>query len=100
MYLLIVNNIETISLTFVEPYNYLGRRGRKEPQACGTISLKRLYVEDRPYLVRGFSQHESLTKVVSSQCDTSRTLFSMAEKYSYMKKTFRKRLAFGKNFIL
>ncbi|KAK1400556.1 histone-lysine N-methyltransferase ATX2-like [Heracleum sosnowskyi] len=82
-----------------EPYNYLGRRGRKEPQACGTVSLKRLYVENRPYLVRGFSQHESLTKVVSSQCNTSRSIFSMAEKYSYMKKTFRKRLAFGKSGI-
>ncbi|KAL8154579.1 hypothetical protein AgCh_000086 [Apium graveolens] len=82
-----------------EPYNYLGRRGRKEPQACGTISQKRLYVENMPYLVHGFSQHESLTKVVSSQYDTSRSIFSMAEKYSYMKKTFRKRLAFGKSGI-
>uniref|UniRef100_A0A175YHQ5 Histone-lysine N-methyltransferase n=1 Tax=Daucus carota subsp. sativus TaxID=79200 RepID=A0A175YHQ5_DAUCS len=82
-----------------EPYNYLGRRGRKEPEACGTVSLKRLYVENRPYLVGGFSQHKSLTKVVSSQCVTSKSIFSMAEKYSYMKKTFRKRLAFGKSGI-
>lgn len=100
MNLLIFINIEIIYFTCVEPYDYLGRRGRKEPQACGTVSLKRLYVENRPYLVRGFSQHQSLTRVVSSQCDTSRSIFSMAEKYSYMKKTFRKRLAFGKNFIM
>lgn len=97
---LIVTIIEVIAFTCAEPYNYLGRRGRKEPEACGTVSLKRLYVENRPYLVGGFSQHKSLTKVVSSQCVTSKSIFSMAEKYSYMKKTFRKRLAFGKHFIL
>ncbi|KAF2322266.1 hypothetical protein GH714_009861 [Hevea brasiliensis] len=38
-----------------EPYNYFGRRGRKEPEALAAASLKRLFVENQPYLVGGKS---------------------------------------------
>ncbi|XP_009802433.1 histone-lysine N-methyltransferase ATX2-like [Nicotiana sylvestris] len=99
-----------------EPYNYFGRRGRKEPEVLTAASLKRLYVENRPYLVGGHSQHEQLSDTLSSsfagskytvdlqklKCsllDVSRSILSMVEKYNYMKETFRKRLAFGKSGI-
>ncbi|XP_060181088.1 histone-lysine N-methyltransferase ATX2-like [Lycium barbarum] len=99
-----------------EPYNYFGRRGRKEPEVLTAASLKRLYVEDRPYLVGGHSQHDQssdtlsssfagsrysvdLQKLRCSQLDVSRSILSMVEKYNFMKETFRKRLAFGKSGI-
>lgn len=99
-----------------EPYNYFGRRGRKEPEVLTAASLKRLYVENRPYLVGGHSQHDQssdtlsssfagsrhtvdLQKLRCSQLDMSRSILSMVEKYNYMKETFRKRLAFGKSGI-
>ncbi|CAN4090750.1 unnamed protein product [Withania somnifera] len=99
-----------------EPYNYFGRRGRKEPEVLTAASLKRLYVENRPYLVGGHSQHDQssdtlsssfaasrytvdLQKLRCSQLDMSRSILSMIEKYNYMKETFRKRLAFGKSGI-
>ncbi|KAL6970849.1 hypothetical protein U1Q18_030531 [Sarracenia purpurea var. burkii] len=99
-----------------EPYNYFGRRGRKEPEALAAASLKRLFVENRPYLVSGFSQHEalgalsstalagskisfSLQKLKTFQIDAPKSILSMAGKYKYMRETFRKRLAFGKSGI-
>ncbi|KAJ4841207.1 hypothetical protein Tsubulata_043984 [Turnera subulata] len=100
-----------------EPYNYFGRRGRKEPEALAAASLKRLFVENRPYLVGGYSQHESsgsrvpsrgvvgsrfsssLQKLKASQLDAPNNIISMAEKYNFMRQTFRKRLAFGKSGI-
>ncbi|CAH2038811.1 unnamed protein product [Thlaspi arvense] len=87
-----------------EPYNYLGRRGRKEPEALAGASSKRLFVENRPYIVGGYSRHDFSTyeriygsKV--SQIITPSNILSMAEKYRYMKETYRKRLAFGKSGI-
>uniref|UniRef100_A0A5B7CI00 Putative histone-lysine N-methyltransferase ATX2 n=1 Tax=Davidia involucrata TaxID=16924 RepID=A0A5B7CI00_DAVIN len=100
-----------------EPYNYSARRGRKEPEALAAASLKRLFVENRPYLVGGHCQHEhwgnmlsssalvgskfsvSLQKLKISQLDAPKGILSMAEKYKYMRETFRKRLAFGKSGI-
>ncbi|KAL1808010.1 hypothetical protein DCAR_0727409 [Daucus carota subsp. sativus] len=100
-----------------EPYNSSVRRGRKEPEALAAVSLKRLYVENRPYLVRGYSQHESLSNVKCSRTvdnykitleleklksgdrDATNNILCMAEKYNHMRKTFRKRLAFGKSGI-
>lgn len=97
-----------------EPYNHFGRRGRKEPEALAAASLKRLYVENRPYLVGGHSQHDSFCSTVSSNAPgcskysvdlqklknshlhVSKSILSMTEKYEHMKGTFRKRLAFGK----
>lgn len=87
-----------------EPYNYLGRRGRKEPEALAGASSKRLFVENQPYIVGGYSRHDFSTyerirgsKV--SQIITPSKILSMAEKYRYMKETYRKRLAFGKSGI-
>ncbi|CAG7867523.1 unnamed protein product [Brassica rapa] len=87
-----------------EPYNYLGRRGRKEPEALAGASSKRLFVENQPYIVGGYSRHEFSTyerihgsKV--SQIISPSKILSMAEKYRYMKETYRKRLAFGKSGI-
>ncbi|KAI3814266.1 hypothetical protein L1987_19016 [Smallanthus sonchifolius] len=90
-----------------EPYDYFGRRGRKEPEALAAASLKREYVENIPYLVGGFCHHESLGKVPYSDIgklkntllESHTSIFSMAEKYIYMRTTFRKRLAFGKSAI-
>ncbi|XP_031112629.1 histone-lysine N-methyltransferase ATX2-like isoform X1 [Ipomoea triloba] len=100
-----------------EPYNHFGRRGRKEPEALAAASLKRLYVENRPYLVGGHSQHDSFCSTVSSNAPgcskysvdlqklknshlhVSKSIQSMSEKYEHMKGTFRKRLAFGKSGI-
>ncbi|XP_074264191.1 histone-lysine N-methyltransferase ATX2-like [Silene latifolia] len=93
-----------------EPYDYSGRRGRKEPEILAAASVKRLYLENKPYLVGGFSQHESLTDIIGSKFCVeiqnrisnqggSQSILSMADKYEYMRKTFRKRLAFGKSKI-
>ncbi|XP_062170462.1 histone-lysine N-methyltransferase ATX2 isoform X1 [Alnus glutinosa] len=100
-----------------EPYNYFGRRGRKEPEALAAASLKRLFVQNQPYLVGGYSQHtfsgnlmpsygvigskfsSTLQRLKSSQLDAPNNILSMAEKYRYMRETFRKRLAFGKSGI-
>lgn len=101
----------------IEPYNYFGRRGRKEPEALAAASLKRLFVENQPYLVSGYSQHAlytysppsdevddskflSLQRLRSYQLDAPDNILSMAKKYKYMRETFHKRLAFGKNKIL
>ncbi|KAJ7979107.1 Histone-lysine N-methyltransferase [Quillaja saponaria] len=100
-----------------EPYNYFGRRGRKEPEALAAASLKRLFVENQPYLVGGYCQHKlsnnlkpssevdgsnlfaNLLKLRTSQLDAPNDILSIAEKYKYMRETFRKRLAFGKSRI-
>ncbi|GFY81509.1 homologue of trithorax [Actinidia rufa] len=100
-----------------EPYNYFGRRGRKEPEALAAASLKQLFVENRPYLVGGHSQHEALGYTLSStalagskfsfslqklktfQLDAPKSIVSMADKYKYMRETVQKRLAFGKSGI-
>ena len=97
-----------------EPYNYFGRRGRKEPEALAAASLKRLFVENQPYLVGGYSQHESsgctiasngiiksvfsssLQRLKASRLSAPNNILSMAEKYQHMRQTFHKRLAFGK----
>ncbi|XP_018477200.2 histone H3-lysine(4) N-trimethyltransferase ATX1 isoform X2 [Raphanus sativus] len=87
-----------------EPYNFLGRRGRKEPEALAAASSKRLFVENQPYLIGGYSRNEVSTyecihgsKV--SQMNTPTNILSMAEKYRYMKETYKKRLTFGKSGI-
>lgn len=98
-----------------EPYSSFGRRGRKEPEALAAASLKRLFVENQPYLVGGYSQHllaglpsngvavnkysSRLHQLRFHQVDTSDSVSSMAEKYKFMRQTFRKRLAFGKSGI-
>ncbi|KAA3480226.1 histone-lysine N-methyltransferase ATX2-like [Gossypium australe] len=100
-----------------EPYSHFGRRGRKEPEALAAASLKRLFVENQPYLVGGCCQHGmsgstvpnnrvsgikfsfSLNKLKALQLDAPNNILSVAEKYDYMKQTFRKRLAFGKSGI-
>lgn len=106
-----------LSHSLAEPYNYFGRRGRKEPEALAAASLKRLFVQNQPYLVSGYSQHtfsgnlmpsygvigskfsSTLQRLKSFQLDAPNNILSMAEKYRYMRETFRKRLAFGKNWF-
>ncbi|XP_077250235.1 histone-lysine N-methyltransferase TRX1-like [Tasmannia lanceolata] len=95
-----------------EPYGFFGRRGRKEPEALAAASLKRLFVENRPYLVSGYRQNGSigndlilagissgLQKSEMTQPDGCGGILSMAEKFKFMRETFRKRLAFGKSGI-
>lgn len=105
-----------------EPYNHSERRGRKQPE---TASIKRLFVENRPYLVSGCCRNgpwadmhlnaqpglkgscvrgTSLPVLASAhqyssmpQADGSRSF--MSDKYEHMRATFRKRLAFGKSGI-
>ncbi|KAF3791741.1 Histone-lysine N-methyltransferase [Nymphaea thermarum] len=94
-----------------EPYDFLGRRGRKEPDALAAASSKRSYVENRPYIVGSYRQNGTLEDAssygvlvptchptVSCQLERPRFL-SLHEKYEYMKATFRKRLVFGKSAI-
>ncbi|KAF8651034.1 hypothetical protein HU200_063638 [Digitaria exilis] len=92
-----------------EPYNF-HRRGPKQPQVMATASLKRLYVENRPYIVSGYCQNrvgnntcsESLQLVGlsdSTQQEAFVNVSSMVEKYTSMKATFKKRLTFGKSRI-
>nr|GFC29246.1 histone-lysine N-methyltransferase ATX2 [Tanacetum cinerariifolium] len=76
------------------PYDYFGRRGRKEPEALAAASLKRVYVENRPYLVGGFCQHDRVANINKNLMLDAESIVSMSEKYIYMRKTFRKRLAF------
>lgn len=98
-----------------EPYDFVGRRGRKEPAALTAVSGKQLFVENRPYLVSGYRQNGSLSnppscnelvlksfssrlqKMKAPQSDTPMSFDSKAEKYQYMRKTFKKRLAFGEH---
>ncbi|KAF8108700.1 hypothetical protein N665_0104s0026 [Sinapis alba] len=87
-----------------EPYNFLGRRGRKEPEALAAASSKRLFVENQPYLIGGYSRnevsaYECIRGSKVSQMNTPTNIVSMAEKYKYMKETYRKRLTFGKSGI-
>ncbi|OMP03819.1 hypothetical protein COLO4_10182 [Corchorus olitorius] len=81
-----------------EPYNHFGRRGRKEPEALAAASLKRLFVENQPYLVGGCCQHGlsgstllnnrvngvkfslSLNKPKAPQLDAPNNILSVAEK--------------------
>lgn len=115
--LLLLLCLNILSHPWAEPYNYFGRRGRKEPEALAAASLKRLFVQNQPYLVGGYSQHafsgnslpssgvigskfsSTLQRLKTSELDTPKDIRSMAEKYTYMKETFRKRLAFGKNWF-
>ncbi|KAI5417402.1 hypothetical protein KIW84_042126 [Lathyrus oleraceus] len=66
-----------------EPYDYSGRRSRKEPEVLAASSLKRLFVENQPYLVGGHCQHGLLNDVV----DSADNILSVPEKYKYMKET-------------
>ncbi|CAA3024743.1 histone-lysine N-methyltransferase ATX2-like [Olea europaea subsp. europaea] len=99
-----------------EPYSYFKKIGRKETEVCAAAS-KRLYVENKPYLVGGCTPHMltaneisscalagskysvDLQKLKCSQFNPPRNFHSMAEKYEYMGETFKKRLAFGKSGI-
>ncbi|XWS35269.1 hypothetical protein CRYUN_Cryun21dG0111600 [Craigia yunnanensis] len=65
-----------------EPYSHFGRRGRKEPEALAGASLKCF-----------------INKAKAPQLDAPNSILSVAEKYNYMRQTFRKRLAFGKSGI-
>ncbi|KAL1323025.1 hypothetical protein HN51_068043 [Arachis hypogaea] len=96
-----------------EPYDYFGRRGRKEPEVLAAASSKRLFVENQPYLIGGYCQHglsnelepsgrgvcPQVHRLRTSLGDDSGDILSISEKYKYMRKTFRKRLAFGKSRI-
>ncbi|KAJ3693265.1 hypothetical protein LUZ60_008745 [Juncus effusus] len=92
-----------------EPYNFLSRRGQKQPEALAAASAKRLYVENRPYLVTGgpscTESTQNLADGVLAQQDlgggggATVCVSSMAEKYACMKESYRKRLAFGKSRI-
>ncbi|XP_075512041.1 histone-lysine N-methyltransferase ATX2-like [Primulina tabacum] len=99
-----------------EPYNSLKRRGRNEPEVLPAASSKRLYLENNPYLVGGYSPHMpfwnksssaldgfkysvDLQKLQMHQLDPSSEMLLVSDKYKFMRDTFRKRLAFGKSRI-
>ncbi|KAJ3698232.1 hypothetical protein LUZ61_001937 [Rhynchospora tenuis] len=96
-----------------EPYDFLRRRGQKQPEVLAAASAKRLYVENWPYLVTGSRQNgvsgripctESMqvfgsSDVLVQEDSLANNISSMAEKYMHMKGTFRRRLAFGKSKI-
>lgn len=70
-------------------------------------SLKHLYVENVPHLPGGFSRHLSnklggskhsvdLKKLRIAQLEPTHPILSVADKYNYMRETFRRKLAYGK----
>ncbi|GFQ04380.1 histone-lysine n-methyltransferase atx2 [Phtheirospermum japonicum] len=99
-----------------EPCNFPKRRGTYDPE-LPDAALKRLYVENQPYLVGGCSPRMPLWNKMSSdefggskysvhlqklqisQLDPSGKILSLADKYNYMRDTFRRRLAIGKSGI-
>ncbi|KAL9140489.1 hypothetical protein ABFS82_14G040500 [Erythranthe guttata] len=99
-----------------QPYDFSNRRGRNAPEVPAASS-KRLYVENQPYLIGGCSPRMPLwnkmssdepggskysghlLKLQKSNLDPSGSILSVADKYNYMKNTFKKRLAFGKSGI-
>lgn len=87
-------------------------RGGNEPEAPGA-PFKRLYLENVPHLPGGSRPHMPLWNKISSnelgvskypelqglrlsQLQPSGEILSVADKYNFMRDTFRKRLAFGK----
>lgn len=93
-----------------EPYNFHRIRGQQQPQVTATASVKRLYVENMPYIVSGYCQNkigcdtscEPIQAVGSLDAASQEAVVnvsSMVGKYKSMKATFRRRLAFGKSRI-
>ncbi|XP_062199062.1 histone-lysine N-methyltransferase TRX1-like isoform X2 [Phragmites australis] len=94
-----------------EPYNFHRRRGQKQPQVMATASLKRLYVENMPYIVSGYCQDRVGNHACSEpiqpaglsdavQQEAFGNVSSMVEKYTSMKATFRKRLTFERTMVV
>ncbi|CAA0819888.1 Histone-lysine N-methyltransferase ATX2 [Striga hermonthica] len=99
-----------------EPLIFSKRRGRYDPEVP-SASFKRLYVENQLYLIGGCSPRMPLWNATSSdkfggskysthlqklqilQLEPSGKILSLADKYNYMRDTFRKRLAIGKSGI-
>ncbi|XP_073001650.1 histone-lysine N-methyltransferase TRX1-like isoform X1 [Typha latifolia] len=106
-----INSVNPSGCARTEPYNFAGRRGQKQPQDLVAASVKRLFVENRPYLVSGCRQNgtscssscsnylQVIGALDATQQESIASISSMAEKYKNMKTTFRKRLAFGKSRI-
>jgi len=102
-------------LSWAEPYDHSSRRGRKEPEVVAAASVKRLFLQNMPYLVGGYCLQYSLTRISevdnivvgskissgiqnrTSNHGSSISILSMADKYKHMRETFRKRLAFGED---
>ncbi|CAM0950725.1 unnamed protein product [Alopecurus aequalis] len=93
-----------------EPYNFHRRRGQQQPQATATASVKRLYVENMPYIVSGYRQNkvgcdtscepiQAVGALDAASQEATVNVSSMVGKYKSMKATFRRRLAFGKSRI-
>jgi hypothetical protein len=91
-----------------EPYNFHRIRGQQQPQVTATASVKRLYVENMPYIVSGYCQNkigcdtscEPIQAVGSLDAASQEAVVnvsSMVGKYKSMKATFRRRLAFGES---
>lgn len=92
-----------------EIYDWKSRRknGRNVPGP----SLKHLYVENVPHLPGGFCRHMSSNKLGGSkhsvdlqklriaQLEPTHPILSVADKYNYMRDTFRRKLAYGKSRI-
>ncbi|CAA6659821.1 unnamed protein product [Spirodela intermedia] len=74
----------------VPPHNPSGCARSERPQVLAAASVKRSFVENRPYLVSGCCK---MVKAAFTFTSNS-TYTSIAEKYVYMRATFRKRLAF------
>ncbi|EPS74191.1 hypothetical protein M569_00564, partial [Genlisea aurea] len=96
-----------------EPYTFLGKRQRTESEVTDA-PIKRMYVENVPYLLGGCSPHMPLWNKSSdvpygsvdlqkllnnSRFEPSGEILSVADKYNFMRQTYRKRLAFGKSRI-
>ncbi|KAL1561344.1 histone-lysine N-methyltransferase ATX2-like [Salvia divinorum] len=97
-----------------EIYDYRKKRAKNGQDGP---SSKRLYVENVPHIPGGFSHHMPLWNGTASnepgsskhsvdllelralQLKPSREILSVADKYNYMRETYRRRLAYGKSRI-
>nr|GEX43566.1 histone-lysine N-methyltransferase ATX1 [Tanacetum cinerariifolium] len=66
-------------MSFIFVFVYRDNRCRKEPEALAATSLKRVYVENRPYLVGGFCQHDTLANINKNLMLDAESIVSMSE---------------------
>ncbi|GKD80681.1 hypothetical protein Tco_1347520 [Tanacetum coccineum] len=73
------DNVNPSGCARTEPYDYFGRRGRKDPEALTAASLKQVYVENRPYLVGSFCQHHTVANINKNLMLDAESIVSMSD---------------------
>lgn len=103
-----------IFFSLLEIYDWQKKREQKGKDVSGPSS-KRFYVEKVPHIPGGFSRHMfpwnkssdepggskhsvDLQNLRSEQLEPSEEILSVADKYNDMRRTYKRRLVFGKHF--